>query len=326
MQGRTQSLTDMASATEDNEKSLGFELDGFDWDQYISHRPVYPPSFFETLYAHHAALKGNVFDVALDTGAGPGIVAERLASKFNKVIVAEPNPSYLKVAERRLSSYPSSKFEFLPQKSEELSIESASIDLVVNSMSIHWTDVPVAINEFARQLKSGGTLYIVNYAMCTILNNPEADAIYREIVKDFVQSFENKPEPVQTVINRALSTLSCGFDDMGFDAHLWKNVKRIFVDCEGDNTKLRPPARFEADQGTDKVRDNEERVFVEGDNTWVMEGCDIEWFKQAFAAFYFGGKVEDSKERWIELEESLGGPDKKARVLWPSVHIFATKR
>jgi ubiquinone/menaquinone biosynthesis C-methylase UbiE len=316
----------MSSDTEDNEKSLGFDLDGFDWDQYISHRPVYPLSFYDKLNTHHASLNGNVFDLALDAGAGPGIVGEQLASKFNKVIVAEPNPEYLKDAQHRLSSYPSSKFEFLLEKSEQLSVDSASVDLVVNSMSIHWTDVPTAINEFARLLKSGGTLYIVNYALCTILDNPKANAIFREIVTEFVDSFDTKPEPIKAVIHRALNTLSCGFDNLSFDAHLWKNVRREFVNCEGDSTKLQPPASAAPDQGTYAVGDNDERVFVEDDKTWVTEGCDIEWFKQTFMAYEFGGKVEDSREKWMELEKSLGGRNKKARVIWPSVHIFATRK
>jgi SAM-dependent methyltransferase len=271
-------------------------------------------------------LDGNVFDVALDVGAGPGIVAEKLASKFNKVIVSDPNPSYLNVAKHRLSSLPSSTFEFLLEKAEESSVASTSIDLVIISMSIQWTDVPAAISEFAKLLKSGGTLYIVNYAFCTILDNPKADAICREIVMDFMDRFQKNPEHIRAIGNRALKTLSCGFDNLGFDAHVWKGVKRAFVNCEGDNTRLQPPTRFEVDRGADEIGENEERVFVEGDKAWVMEGCDMEWFKQAFTSFEFWAKVEDYREKWMELEESLGGKDKKARVIWPSVHIFATKR
>jgi SAM-dependent methyltransferase len=315
----------MSSETQNDKKPLGFEVDGFDWNEYISHRPAYTPSLYEKLYTHHASLDGNVFDVAHDVGAGPGIIAERLASKFNKVVVSEPNPSYLNVAKHRLSSLPHSTFEFHSEKAEESSVESASIDLVVVSMSIHWTDVPVAANEFARQLKSGGTLYIVNYGYCVILDNPKANAIYREIVMDFLDKFQTHPDHIKAIANRAVATLSCGFDDVGFDEHLWKNVRRVFVNSDGDNSKLSIPARFPVHGGTNKVGENEERIFVEGDDTWFTEGCDLEWFKKAFTNYMFGGKIEDSKERWTELEEALGGEDKKYRVLWPSLHIFATK-
>jgi len=299
----------MPPTTQDDKKPLGFEVDGFDWNQYITHRPIYPPSFYDRIYTYHASLDGNVFDVALDAGAGPGIVAEKL-----------------NVAKSRLSSLPSSRFEFLPEKAEESSVTSASVDLVIISMSIQWTDVPAAISEFARVLKSGGTLYIVNYAFCTILDNPKADAICREIVMDFIDRFQKNPEHIRRMGNRALKTMSCGFDNVGFDAHVWKGVKRVFVNCEGDNTKLQPPARFEVDRGANEVGENEERVFVEGDTAWVTQGCDMEWFKQAFTTYEIEGKVEDSREKWMELEESLGGKDKKAKVIWPSVHIFATKR
>jgi SAM-dependent methyltransferase len=316
----------MGSNVQDDKKTLGFEVDGFDWNQYIAHRPVYSPLFYEQIYAYHASLDGNNFDVAHDVGAGPGIVAEQLAFKFNKVIISEPNPSYLNAARHRVSSLPSSTFEFLIEKAEETSVANGCIDLAVISMSIQWTDVPAAISELARQLKSGGTLCIVNYAFCTILDNPKADAILREIVMDFIDRFQKNPEHIKAIGNRAIETLSCGFDNVGFDKHLWKRVKRVFVDCEGDNTKLQPPARFKVDGGASKVEDNEERIFVEGDETWVTEGCDLEWFKQAFTTFEFGGKIEDSWEKWTELEDALGGEDKKARVIWPSVHIFATRK
>jgi SAM-dependent methyltransferase len=316
----------MSSNTKDEKKALGFELDGFDWNQYISHRPTYSPSFYENIYAHHASLNGNVFEVAHDVGAGPGIIAEQLASKFNKVIVSEPNASYLNVAKNRVSSITSSDFEFLPEKAEESSIASGTVDLVIVSMCIHWTDTTAAINEFSRQLKKGGTLYIINYAFCTVLDNPKANALLREIVEDFVDGFEEKPEQVKAVLHRAFKTLSCGFDNVGFEEHVWKGVRRVFVNGEGLNTKLEPPARFKVERGDIKVGENEERVFLEGDEAWVMDGCDLEWFKQAFASFEFGGKVEDSREKWDELEDVLGGKDKKWRVVWPSVHVFATKR
>jgi SAM-dependent methyltransferase len=308
-----------------DKKPLGFDVDSFDWNQYISHRPSYTPSFYENIYTHQASLDGNVFDIALDAGAGPGIVAEKLASKFKKVIVSEPNPSYLKVAQHRLSSLTSSTFEFLPEKAEKSSVESARVDLVVISISIHWTDVPAALSEFARILKSGGTLYIINYAMGTILDHPKADAVFREIVKDFVDKVQLNPEPVRLVLNRAIKTLSCGFDNIAFDANVWNGVERVYVNCDGDNTKLLPPNRLEIDPGPAEVRENEKRIFIEGDESWLMEGCDLDWLKQAFSSFEFGGKIEDSKEKWIELEEFLGGKDTKFRVNWPSVHIFATK-
>ena len=92
---------------------------------------------------------------------------------------------------------------------------------------------------------------------------------------------------------------------------VWKGVKRVFVNCDGDRRKLLPPARFEVERGADEVGENEERIFVEEDKTWVMEECDVEWFKQAFTTFEFGGKIEDSEEKWMELEESLGGKDSK---------------
>jgi SAM-dependent methyltransferase len=316
----------MSSSTQDDNKALGFEVDGFDWKQYISHRPTYPPSFYEKIYAHHAALNGNVFEVAHDVGAGPGIVAQQLASKFDKVIVSDPNSSYLNVAKHRLYSDTSSKFEFLTERAEESSVASGTVDLVVISMSIHWTDVTAAVNEFARQLKRGGTLYIVNYAFCTILDNPKADALLRDIVMDYVDQFQEKPAEAKAIINRALKTLSCGFDNVGFDEQVWEGIRRVFVNGEGDNRKLEPPARFKVDTGAVEIGENEERVFEEGAEAWFMEGCNLEWFKQAFASFEFGGKVDDSKKKWMELEDILGGKDQKWRVVWPSVHIFATKR
>jgi SAM-dependent methyltransferase len=316
----------MPPTAQDDKKPLGFELDGFDWDQYLCHRPNYPPSFYEKIYAHHASLDGNVFDVAHDVGAGPGIVAEQLASQFKKVIVSERNASYLDVAKHRLSSISYSTFEFLSEKAEESRVADGTVDLIVISMVIHWTDVDATIRDCARQLKSGGTLYIVNYAFCNVIDDPKANNIMREIVMDYVDTFQSKPEQTKAILHQAFRTLSCGFDNLGFDKDIWKGVRRVIVNGEGDNKILEAPARFKVDSGPIKVGENEERVFVEGDESWVMEGRDVAWFKQAFAAFEFGGRVEDSMEKWSDFEEAVGGKDKKMNVVWPSVHTFATKK
>jgi hypothetical protein len=135
----------MSSETTKSHTDLGFSLPGFDWHAYIKYRPQYPFSFFTPIYDHHSTARLNhTFQTAHDEGAGAAIVSERLAGKFDHVIISEPNHQYLSIAEQRLKSlekpFPKGTFEYKAEGAEKSSVPDGSVDLVTICEALHWTD------------------------------------------------------------------------------------------------------------------------------------------------------------------------------------------
>ncbi|KAH8797272.1 S-adenosyl-L-methionine-dependent methyltransferase [Xylogone sp. PMI_703] len=309
-------------------KELGFDKgENYDWNEYIKYRPLYPTSLFSRIYDYHASRASNAFETAHDVGAGHGIVSEMLSAKFPKVIVSEPNPKYLQLAQKRLQSlnplFPNGSFEYLEEAAEQSSVKSGSVDVLTICEAIHWTDIPQAISEFARQLKSGGTLCIVYYWFGRIIDNEKAQKVWNELYLDFVDVVGQS----NSILARAGASLSNGYDDIEFRENMWESgMQRFFINTGGDRDIIRVNGRMENLQRPDKVREDEKRMFVENDDDWITDNCDLEWLQKMYINFTVGRTLEDDKERWVQLEEALGGKDQKVRMAWPVLQILATRK
>jgi len=151
-------------ATPTKAERLGFETD-FSWEQYIRDRPVYYKSFYDrstditpSIQTHGMSPMMSELELVLRL--------KKLANRFDRVIVSDPSEDYIKFAAERLArafSFPKDKFSFLQEPVEISSVKDGSVDLLVIFEAIHWTDIPAAIKEFSRQLKSGGTVAISLY-------------------------------------------------------------------------------------------------------------------------------------------------------------------
>lgn len=112
---------------------------GFSWNEYIKFRPIYPIAFWERIYNYHSQ-HGGSFGVSHDVGAGAGIAAQDLVTRFQKVIVSDPNDGYTDIAAGRLLNelgLNKEKFTFLKESGEESSVESGTVDLLVCCEAIH---------------------------------------------------------------------------------------------------------------------------------------------------------------------------------------------
>jgi Methyltransferase domain len=92
-----------------------------------------------------------------------GIASQELATKFQTIIVSDPNDGYANIAAKRITKafgLAEKMFRFLQESAEKSFVGDASVDLLVICEAIHWTDIPRAMEEFARQLKKGGTIAI----------------------------------------------------------------------------------------------------------------------------------------------------------------------
>jgi ubiquinone/menaquinone biosynthesis C-methylase UbiE len=294
-------------ASHANDEKPGFSAPGFSWTEYIKYRPLYPQSFYQRIYDYHTQ-NSNTWETAHDVGAGAGIASQELATKFQTVIVSDPNDGYANIAAERLIKefrFPEKKFKFLQEGAEKASVEDASVDLLVICQAIHWTDIPRAMEEFARQLKKGGMVAISAYGSPRIPGNPAAQAAWDKI-------FEIKTERLVKsggVLERAIRQGSSGLDTVPFPIKDWeKGAKRIVANSGVPlSLNVRSGGKAESRVGVDDVRE-----FVETDEDWIYEK-DVGWLKGMFASFLPSIQEHEIQDLWTELENAVGGPEKQVK-------------
>ncbi|KAI0452023.1 S-adenosyl-L-methionine-dependent methyltransferase [Xylaria acuta] len=302
----------------DEGKGLGFSIRyGVDWYKYMLYRPTYRESFFRRIYEYHTQKPEASWSTAHDVGAGHGIVSATLANRFNQVVVSDPNAGYNKVARQLLVEqygWPESKFVFLQEGAEESSVETETVDLITACECMQWTNTDDAVDEFARQLKPGGTPVMTLYMRPLILGNERAQAIWKEIWGVF-----SKKTNTGHLFERAFQISNSGYDSIAVPSARWEAIKRVYINSSQGIASF----KISDDVGEDRVGSNEDRVWVHGDPDWSDEQ-DVDWLKKYFATW--GPAVPESEIRdlWDELERITNGA--KVRMETPLVMVFATKR
>ncbi|KAJ5320544.1 hypothetical protein PENANT_c033G06646 [Penicillium antarcticum] len=304
-------------------REFGFNAkQGVSWSDYVIFRPIYPPSFFNRIFTYHSTSSSNAnpkttWTIAHDVGAGCGIAASSLATHFKQVIVSDPNEGYTTLAHKVLvteSGHLESKFRFLQESAENSSVESGSVDLITVCECIHWMRPEVAIAEFARQLRVGGTLVITHYNHPRIEDNERAQMAWDAIRDLYVEAVSNP------MFEHALRIMNSGFESLGFPVEVWEGVRRLYVNALGRVETFRLDDRV----GGSLVKDGEEVVWEERDEGWMGEQ-DFDWFRGYLATWAKPDVSEEElKPYWEELERAMDG--KKVRTVTPLVMVFATKR
>ncbi|KAF2969183.1 hypothetical protein GQX73_g4379 [Xylaria multiplex] len=302
-------------------RELGFSMsmrDGVDWSEYMLYRPIYPGSFFRRIYEYHAQKLGASWSTAHDVGAGHGIVASTLADRFDHVIVSDPNDGYTDVAYGLLverCGWPESKFSFLQEGAEESSVGTGSIDLITACECMQWIDTVEAVDEFARQLKPGGTLVMTYYAPPSILGNERAQSIWRKVL----DAFSKRAMKAGRLLERALGTISSGYDSIAIPAAQWEAVQRVYINASQGIASF----KISENVAEDRVGSNEERIWVHGDTDW-SDDHGIDWFKGYISTWVPPLPESEVQGLWDELENLMDG--EKVRTETPLVMIFATRK
>jgi ubiquinone/menaquinone biosynthesis C-methylase UbiE len=128
---------------------------GFDRaaDTYERARPEYPPEAVAWLAKRLDLRRGRT---VVDVAAGTGKLTRALVTTGARVIAVEPLAEMRRVL---LKAVPEA--EALEGTAEALPLADASVDAVTVAAAFHWFDVPSALAEFARVLRSGGALGLV---------------------------------------------------------------------------------------------------------------------------------------------------------------------
>lgn len=96
----------------------------------------------------------------LDAGAGCGRMLPALLKKYpgSRIIMLEPCEQLREKYKPGVLQRLRSRVQHRDECAESISIEDASVDLVVANQSLHWCDLRAALEEFRRILKPGGLL------------------------------------------------------------------------------------------------------------------------------------------------------------------------
>lgn len=122
-------------------------------DAYVRYRPGYPDALIQTLRAEADLSPGSVI---ADVGSGTGISTELFLRSGFEVHAIEPNAAMRTAAERWLGG--NARFHSVHGAAEATTLPPGSVDLVAAGQAFHWFDAVRALREFARVLRSTGSV------------------------------------------------------------------------------------------------------------------------------------------------------------------------
>jgi SAM-dependent methyltransferase len=99
--------------------------------------------------------------VAVDLGAGTGLLTRALARKVRHVVAVEPDPRMAAVLQAHAAEARSHGIRVAQSRGEEIPLPDASADGVFASSAWHWLDPERAPREIARVLRDGGRLGVI---------------------------------------------------------------------------------------------------------------------------------------------------------------------
>jgi len=125
-------------------------------ENYVRHRPSYPPQVIDTLKQECGLKPAHVI---ADIASGTGIWTRVLLENGNQVFGVEPNRDMRLAGERRLADF--STFRSVAGSAEATTLPDHSVDFVTAAQAAHWFDRELARREFVRVLKPGGWLVLL---------------------------------------------------------------------------------------------------------------------------------------------------------------------
>ncbi|KAI8872075.1 S-adenosyl-L-methionine-dependent methyltransferase, partial [Ramicandelaber brevisporus] len=145
---------------------------------YRDARPTYDARIFDRIDLFRGEA-GAASDLAVDIGSGTGQVANNLATRgFKKIIAIEPS------AVMRANALQHPNITYFDGNSNHLIAADGTADLVVAAQAAHWFDMDKFLAEVKRVLKPSGVLAIIGYAQ---LEFPECPAATK-LVWDLAES------------------------------------------------------------------------------------------------------------------------------------------
>jgi SAM-dependent methyltransferase len=216
---------------------------------YLTHRPGFPSTFFDRI-ARHIELAGAT---ALDVGTGPGLVAFELAKRGADVVGVDISPQQIAAARDGANALGlGDRARFLVGQAEATRQESDRFDLVTAGQCWIWFDEPRAIQEIKRVLKPGGLLVVAHFSYLS-RHSPVAQAT-EELVLEFNPTWKMAndsgvyPEQIDALVHGGFDLVEqfCYHHEQAFTHEAWRGRIRT---CNGVGSGTLPEvevARFDA--------------------------------------------------------------------------------
>jgi len=148
-------------------------------DDYATHRPCFPPSFYDRLAAIRT-LDG--LDV-LDLGTGPGFIALELARRGSRTIGLDIAENQIATARLVVSAVGlEDRCAFAVGRAEDAGFPDRSFDLIVAGQCWWWFQQPVTMENVQRMLRPDGMLVVATFNFLPLLD-PVAGATEALILK-----------------------------------------------------------------------------------------------------------------------------------------------
>jgi len=125
-------------------------------DDYVRHRPNYPPAVIDEVLAIAGLCAGAT---VADVGSGTGILSSQLLGAGLHVYGVEPNAAMRAAAEVHLEGQ--SGFTSVAGSAEVTDLPATCVDAVTCAQAFHWFDMDRARDEFRRILRPGGMVAIL---------------------------------------------------------------------------------------------------------------------------------------------------------------------
>lgn len=137
---------------------------------YRDFRPPYPDALYQRIFATVGAN-----DLAVDLGAGTGLVSTVLGGHFRRVCAVEPDPA-MAAHLREVAPH----VELVASAAEQADFAAGSVDLVTCANAFHWMNGPVVAEAVARWLRPAGVFAGWRYPMPAV-PGPIAGLLAREM-------------------------------------------------------------------------------------------------------------------------------------------------
>ncbi|RWA06668.1 hypothetical protein EKO27_g8440 [Xylaria grammica] len=206
--------------------------------------PVYPPSFFQRIYAYHGAKPQAAWSQAHDVGTGTGIVSAGLAGKFDRVVMSDPNDGYAALGYKIMVDelgIPAAKLAFLQEGAEKSSDRHRRCRGRVS---------PPAQSR-------RGTVVIAYYSRPRIVGNAAAQQVWRGIFGAYAE----KIGALGALYDRGLRIVNSGLENVELPGAKWRAVKRVYINTGGSVE----PFALDDRTAESKVGEGEEKILEEAD-------------------------------------------------------------
>ncbi|KAI1646448.1 S-adenosyl-L-methionine-dependent methyltransferase [Daldinia loculata] len=306
------------------------------WDDYVSTRPHYSAAFYNEIYNHHAAHSSR-WGIAHDVGCGAGQVSAELASRFAHVVASDMNDTHLSVARRRLAVDFGQRISFTHCMGEHL-IEHhppGSTDLIAAAEAMVLMDERVALENFRRLLRPGGTLAFWFYGRPTFVDpklRAEAQPLIDDImVRNWSKVIRGSGARRKAGFQRAAEGMESWLDCIALDPEVWTDVRRIKWNPSATLCFFGEEACGFPISTTSSVQPSE-RVEEREDPEWWRNDWDIAELKNYFRVLFpgfkevIGDRDAEIDQLFQQLNDQFGGEGETQQFTWPAVLVTATRR